>query len=157
MIPDKVKHQLNAHGLAALEFEAGSTPTSAAAAERIGVEVGQIAKSMLLKSKDDRYFLVVMPGDRKLSNGKLKAVLGVKTRMATPEETEEATGYRPGGVCPFGIDPIPVFVDDALAQYDTVYPAAGTDASGVPMTFNQLVRVTGASVAELSAPREPAA
>ncbi len=154
MIPEKVKQQLSAHGIEALEFEAGSTPTSVAAAERIGVDVGQIAKSMLLKGKDDRYYLVVMPGDHKLNNGKLKAVLGVRTRMATAEETEAVTGYRPGGVCPFGIDAIPVFVDEALARYETIYPAAGTDASGVPMTFNQLVRVTGARVAELSVHRE---
>jgi prolyl-tRNA editing enzyme YbaK/EbsC (Cys-tRNA(Pro) deacylase) len=150
LIPDKVRAALDAHGLSALEFEPGSTPTSVSAAERIGVEVGQIAKSILLKGKDDRFYMVLMAGDRKLSNAKLKAALGVKTRMATAEETESVTGFRPGGVCPFGVENVPIYADEALSQYDTVYPAAGTDASGVPMTFDQLVAVAGATVADLS-------
>ena len=150
MIPDEVQAVLEAHGLSALEFEPGSTPTAISAAERIGVEVGQIAKSILLKGKDDRFYMVLMAGDRKLNNAKLKAALGVKTRMATAEETESVTAFRPGGVCPFGVENVPMYVDEALSQYDTVYPAAGTDASGVPMTFDQLVAVTGATVADLS-------
>ncbi|MFP4484958.1 MAG: YbaK/EbsC family protein [Spirochaetaceae bacterium] len=107
MIAEQAKRQLSAHGLEALGFEPGTTPTSVAAAERIGVSVGQIAKSMPLRSKDCEYSLVLMPGDHKLNNGKLKAELGAKTRMATPEETETATetGYRPGGLRPSGIDP----------------------------------------------------
>mgnify|MGYP006299388357 CR=1 FL=1 len=152
MIPEKVQSILRAHGLEALEFEAGSTPTAVSAAERIGVEVAQIAKSILLKGKNDRYFMVVMPGDRKLNNAKLKDALGVKTRMATAEETEEVTGFRPGGVCPFGTESVPIFIDEALSQYDIVYPAAGNDASGVPMSFDELVEISGGTVAPLSAP-----
>jgi Cys-tRNA(Pro) deacylase len=152
MIPEKVQSILRAHGLEALEFEAGSTPTAVSAAERIGVEVAQIAKSILLKGKNDRYFMVVMPGDRKLNNAKLKDALGVKTRMATAEETEEVTGFRPGGVCPFGAEGVPIFIDEALSQYDIVYPAAGNDASGVPMSFDELVEISDGTVAPLSAP-----
>ncbi|MFP4374570.1 MAG: YbaK/EbsC family protein [Spirochaetaceae bacterium] len=150
MIPEKVKRVLDTHGFSVLEFEPGSTPTAVSAAERIGVEVGQIAKSILLKGKDDRYYMVVAAGDRKLNNAKLKRALGEKTRMATPEETEKVTGFRPGGVCPFGVEGVPIFVDEALSAYDTVYPAAGTDASGVPMTVEQLIAVVGATVADLS-------
>jgi prolyl-tRNA editing enzyme YbaK/EbsC (Cys-tRNA(Pro) deacylase) len=150
LIPEKVRAVLDAHGLSALEFEPGSTPTAVSAAEQIGVQVGQIAKSILLKGKDDRFFMVIMAGDRKLKNSKLKSSLGVKTRMATAEETESVTGFRPGGVCPFGVEDVPIYVDEALAQYDTLYPAAGTDASGVPTSFDQLVAVAGATVADLS-------
>jgi prolyl-tRNA editing enzyme YbaK/EbsC (Cys-tRNA(Pro) deacylase) len=74
--------------------------------------------------------------------------------MASAEETEKVTGFRPGGVCPFGVDGVPVYVDRALAEYHTIYPAAGTDASGVPMTFEQLVEITGGEAAELSDPPE---
>ncbi len=52
MIPDKVSRILEAAGLRALEFEPGSTPTAPLAAARIGVEVGQIAKSLLFRAKD---------------------------------------------------------------------------------------------------------
>lgn len=149
MIPDKVKATLDAHGLAAIELEPGSTATSTAAAEKLGCAVGQIAKSLLFLGKDGSKFMVLAPGDRRISQSKLKAVVGVKFRMTRPEETWKATGFEPGGVCPFGIDSsIRVFVDEGLARYGTIYPAAGTSSSGVPMSFEQLVAITRATLGD---------
>jgi len=150
-IPERVSRHLASHGLQAVEFEPGSTATSQLAADRFGVLVGQIAKSLLFLGKDGRYFMLLCPGDRKVSSSKLKAALGVKTRMARHEETFAATGFEPGGVCPFGISPhIRILLDEGLAQYTVIYPAAGTSASGVPMTFAQLVAVTGGQVGDFT-------
>ena len=143
MIPEKVRTILEKHGLNALEFEPGSTPTSEKAAEKIGVEVGQIAKSILLKGKNKTYFLIVCAGDARISNQKLKSALNIKTRMANHEETEQVTGFKPGGVCPFGLENIDILVDKTLSQYDVIYPAAGTDGSGVAMTYQQLCEISG--------------
>lgn len=149
MIPQKVQSVLDAHGLSATEFAPGSTATSVLAAQQLGVAVGQIAKSLLFAGKDGRYFMVLCPGDRKLSSSKLKAATGVKSRMANAEEAIAATGFGPGGVCPFGIDrAIAIFIDRSLTAYATIYPAAGTDSSGVPMTFDALVAVTGGTVGD---------
>jgi prolyl-tRNA editing enzyme YbaK/EbsC (Cys-tRNA(Pro) deacylase) len=72
--------------------------------------------------------------------------------MASGEETLAATGFGPGAVCPFGIDgAISVFIDRSLSAYGTIYPAAGTDSSGVPMTFDVLVAITGGSVGDFLA------
>lgn len=151
MIPDRVRAILDANGLSALEFEPDSTPTSPLAAAKIGCAVGQIAKSLLFLGKDGSLFLVVAPGDRRIAQAKLKAAVGVKFRMTRPEETLEATGYPPGGVCPFGIPPrIRIFIDAGLRRWDTIYPAAGTTSSGVPMTFEQLLAITGATVGEFT-------
>jgi prolyl-tRNA editing enzyme YbaK/EbsC (Cys-tRNA(Pro) deacylase) len=156
MIPDKVRAVLESHGLAATEFAPGSTATSVLAAEQLGVAVGQIAKSLLFAGKDGRYFMVVCPGDRRVSSSKLKAVTGVKSRMASAEEALAATGFGPGGVCPFGIDgKVSIFLDRALSAYDRIFPAAGTDSSGVPMTFDALVAVTRGAVGDYLS--EPAA
>ena len=156
MIPERVSEQLTAHGLQAIEFEPGSTATSPLAAEQLGVRVGQIAKSLLFLGKDGRYFMLLCPGDRKVSSAKLKAALGVKTRMARYEETLAATGFEPGGVCPFGVDGrIQILLDEGLAQYRTIYPAAGTSASGVPMTFEQLVSITGGRVGDFTLAEGP--
>lgn len=144
MIPPKVQAVLERHGLKPLEFEPGSTPTAELAAAKIGCAVGQIAKSMLFKGKDGVFRLIVCPGDRRVDNRKLKQALGVNARMATAEETEAMTGFRPGAVCPFGIEGIAIFADDGLRGYPTIYPAAGTDASGVPMTYDALLAITGA-------------
>ena len=149
MIPEKVRKVLDAHGLSASEFAAGSTATSVLAAQQLGVTVGQIAKSLLFRGKDGSTFMVVCPGDRRLSSAKLKAATGVKSRMASAEEALAATGFGPGGVCPFGVDgAIPIFIDRSLSGYGTIYPAAGTDSSGVPMTFDQLVAITGGTVGD---------
>jgi len=149
MIPDKVRAVLDRHGLRAREFHEGSTATSVLAAQQLGVEVGQIAKSLLFAAKDGTFFMVVCPGDRRLSSAKLKAAAGSKSRMATAEEAQAVTGFGPGGVCPFGIDgSLRLFIDSSLSQYTTIYPAAGTDSSGVPMTFEQLVSITGGTVGD---------
>ena len=149
MIPAKVRQVLDAHQLTALEFEPGSTPTSAAAAERIGVATGQIAKSMLLKAKNGRFYLALCPGDKRICSKKARLAVGSRVRMAQGEETEQITGFKPGGVCPFGVEGIEVLLDQELMQYNTIYPAAGNDASGVPVSFAKLQAITGARVVDL--------
>ena len=152
-IPERVRRVLDAAGLEALVFAPGSTPTSPLAAEQIGCAVGQIAKSIVVKSKAGQFAVIVAAGDRRLCSKKLKQLMGSKTRMATAEETLAATGYRPGGVCPFDLGAVttkpefattPVWIDRSLASWDRVYPAAGTDASGVPTDFDQLLETFSA-------------
>lgn len=152
MIPDKVRRILEANGLAALEFEEGSTPTAETAAAKIGVEVGQIAKSLLFKGcSSGKAVLVVCAGDRKLSSGKLKKLCGEKMSMTDSEETFALTGFRPGGVCPFGVTEIPVYLDDSLKAWDRIFPAAGNNSTGVPTTYAQLLAITGAGTCDLTA------
>jgi prolyl-tRNA editing enzyme YbaK/EbsC (Cys-tRNA(Pro) deacylase) len=155
MIPQHVAARLAAHGLQAIEFSPGTTATAELAARQLGVQVGQIAKSLLFVGKDGRLAMLLCPGDRKASSGKLKAALGVKARMTRPDETLAATGFEPGGVCPFGIDGnILVLLDAGLRQYATIYPAAGTSASGVPMTFDQLIEITGGRTGDFTVAEE---
>jgi prolyl-tRNA editing enzyme YbaK/EbsC (Cys-tRNA(Pro) deacylase) len=151
MIPDKVKQVLDSHGLAALEFEPGSTPTAEMAANRLGVATARIAKSLLFKSRSGSYHLVVCPGDKRLSSGALKRIIGAKVSMANAEETERVTGFRPGGVCPFGLEGVEILLDQELGGLGTVYPAAGTDATGVPTTLEQLARITGGRIVDMNA------
>ena len=151
MIPDKVQKVLDANGLKALEFEPGSTPTAEKAAARIGVEVSRIAKSLLFKAKDGAYYMVVCPGDKRIPPSALKRAAGSKLSMTSADETEAVTGYRPGGVCPFAVAGVQVLLDRALGDYETVYPAAGTDATGVITNLEQLARITGGRVVDFSA------
>lgn len=151
-IPEKVQAFLKNHNLSALEFEPGSTPTAETAAQRIGVSVGRIAKSILFKGKDEKYRLVVAAGDKKINSGALKRATGAKHRMATAEETQKATGFLPGGVCPFGLEDtsVTILLDVSLDAYDTVYPAAGTDATGVPLSPDYLLQITGGVKVEVT-------
>ncbi len=154
MIPDKVKRILDAQGLKALEFEEGSTPTAETAAAKIGVEVGQIAKSLLFKGSSGLVVMVVCAGDKKISSGKIKRLCGEKMSMTNAEETFALTGFRPGGVCPFGVENIPIYVDDSLSVWDMVYPAAGTNASGVPMKYATLLTLAGGKRCDLTSSGE---
>ena len=151
-IPSKVQDFLDSHNLSALEFEPGSTPTAEKAAERIGVPVGQIAKSILFKGKDKQYRMVAAAGDKKINSGALKRATGSKHRMASAEETKEATGFLPGGVCPFGLKDsnVTILLDASLDEYDVVYPAAGTDATCVPVRPDYLQQITDSEKVEVT-------
>ncbi len=142
MIPEKVRLILEANSLEALEFESGSTPTAEMAAARIGCEVSRIAKSLLFKDRHGAYFLVVCPGNKRIPPSALKRAIGSKASMTDAQETERVTGFRPGGVCPFGLEGVEILLDRELALYPTIYPAAGTDATGVPMNLEALERIT---------------
>jgi len=137
---------IDAHGLEVLEYEPGSTPTAELAARRLGVEVARIAKSILFKSKAGTFVLVVCPGDKRIPSGVLKRLIGSKVSMADALETERVTGFRPGGVCPFGLEGVEILLDQDLGLYETVFPAAGNDATGVRTTLAQLAQVTGGRV-----------
>ncbi|MCR4399499.1 MAG: YbaK/EbsC family protein [Syntrophomonadaceae bacterium] len=137
-------------GLRAMQLPA-DTSTAEAAAQALGVEVGQIAKTLLFKSKGC-YLLVVAAGDVRMDLRQLKQVAGGKVRMASAEEVTELTGYPVGGVCPFALPrPLPVYLDESLKRYEVVFAAAGTANSALPITFAQLQQVTGGVPCRLAA------
>jgi len=148
MVPEKVRKVLDAHGMELLEYEPGSTPTAEMAARRLGVAVARIAKSLLFKTKAGDFVLVVCPGDKRIPSGVLKRLIGSKVSMTDADETERVTGFRPGGVCPYGLEGVEILLDRDLGLYETVFPAAGDDATGVRTTLDELIRVTGGRVVE---------
>ncbi|MCP8969638.1 YbaK/EbsC family protein [Ectobacillus ponti] len=122
---------------------AESLKTSAEAAAVLGVEVGQIAKSILFRS-EDTFGLFVTAGDVKVPPKQLKLLLGgKKPKMATPEEVELITGFRVGAVCPFALqENIPVYIDTSMQRFDRVFTAAGIIESALPITYEQLKHIT---------------
>jgi prolyl-tRNA editing enzyme YbaK/EbsC (Cys-tRNA(Pro) deacylase) len=120
-----------------------STATVDLAAQALGVEPGRIAKTLAIRV-GERVVLVVARGDARLDNGKSKAAFRARPRMLGAEETFAVTGHPVGGVCPFGLaQPLPVYCDNSLKDFDMVYPAAGS--------LNSSVRVTPARLADLVA------
>lgn len=121
-----------------------NTATAPLAARALGTEVGQIAKSILFKTKKDEYLMVVSAGDVRLDSKRIKEAVGQRVRMARAEEVEEVTGYKPGGVCPFDLsEEIDVYLDDSLKKYGLVYAAAGTANTALPIAYEQLREITG--------------
>ena len=128
-----------------------STHTSELAAQAVGVEVAQIAKTLMFLA-DGRPVLVVACGDRKIDTKKLGKTLGAKkVRFADADSVRQATGFEPGGVCPFGVDgSIKICLDRGLFDYDVVYAAAGTANSALPVAPERLRGIVGASVVDVA-------
>ncbi len=127
-----------------------TTKTSIEAAETLNVELGQIAKSILFRC-GEKYGLFVAAGDIKISDKKVKALLGGgKAKIAKPEEVEKVTGYQVGGVCPFDIDDhIPIYLDQSMQRFDIVYTSAGTPNSLLPISPEQLQEVSGGTMIDI--------
>ena len=133
---------------------ADAVHTAAAAAAALGVEVGQIANSLVFDA-DGEPLLVLTSGAHRVDTAKVAAGLGVtKLRRATPEFVREHTGQPIGGVAPLGHpEPVRTLVDTALAAYDTVWAAGGVPRAVFPISPAELLRVTAGAAAEVASPR----
>ena len=101
--------------------------TAADAAAAIGVQIGQIVKSLVF-GVDGRLVLAYVSGANQLDEQKLAAAAGgTKCARVDADTVREATGFPIGGVPPFGhTTHLQVFIDPDLLQYDEVWAAAGT-------------------------------
>jgi prolyl-tRNA editing enzyme YbaK/EbsC (Cys-tRNA(Pro) deacylase) len=132
-----------------------SSATVLLAAEALGVEPGQIAKTLSVRV-GDRVVLVVTKGTARLDNKKARDALGGKPRMLGPDEVVALTGHPVGGVCPFGLaTPLQVYCDVSLKEFAEVWPAAGSVNSSVRMSPARMAELTGASWVDVC--QEPAA
>lgn len=134
-----------------IEF-AANTHTAELAAEAVGVEVGQIAKTLLFVGKEaGQAVLVVTSGDKKVDAKKLKKQVGYKAKFADNEQVQALTGFKPGGVCPFALpQEIPVLLDTSMERFPIVYAAAGSPHSAVPVTLEQLQQITKGEMCDLA-------
>jgi len=134
------------------EFPEG-TKTAADAAEAIGCELAQIASSIVFVA-DGEPVVVVTSGANRVSERKLADLLGVdaaRVRIADPEEVSEATGWSIGGVPPFCHDAdLPVYVDETLTEFETVWAAAGTPEAVFPIASERIRRIADADVVDVS-------
>jgi len=126
------------------------TKTAADAAAAIGVEIGQIVKSLIF-GVDGEVVLAYVSGANQLDEKKLAlAAGGMKCSRVDADVVREATGYPIGGVPPFGhTTQLRIFVDPDLLQYDEVWAAAGTWNDNFAIAPNDLVRASGAVVTDL--------
>src|SRR5580765_8467946 len=120
-----------------------STATVETAAKALGVEPGQIAKTLAVRA-GDHLFLLCARGDARLDNRKCKDEFGARPRMLDADETFELTGHRVGGVCPFGLkNPVPVYLDVSLKAFDIVFPAGGSLNTSVEVATDRLFDLVG--------------
>jgi len=130
------------------EFPEG-TRTAVDAAAAVGVEVGQIVKSLAF-DLDGEIVLALVSGANRLDETQLAEAAGAPggvVERADAGGVRAATGFAIGGVPPFGHSTrLRAFVDGALLQYEVVWAAAGTPRHVFAVAPADLVRVSGGMV-----------
>ena len=148
----KVQEALAARGFTnqVVEHEQ-TTRTSAEAAQAVGCEVGQIAKSLVFKGRQSgKAILVTASGANRVDEKKLRDLVGEKVEKPDADFVRERTGFVIGGVPPLGhAEPLITFIDEDLMQFDSIWAAAGTPNAVFPLTPAELVKMTGGKVAAI--------
>lgn len=126
------------------------TATSADAAKALGCSIAQIAKSIVFNA-GGTFVLVITSGQNNVDRKKkLRSYLNEKPSQATPEFVFEQSGYRIGGVPPFGhTNPPIVFMDEDLSQFDIVWAAAGSSNTVFPISPAKLCELSGALLVDV--------
>jgi len=134
------------------EFSEG-TKTAEDAAAAIGCDVAQIASSIAMRAAD-RLVVVVTSGANRVSEEKLAEVLDLAeadVEMADAGEIKSVLGWSIGGVPPFCHDAeVPVYLDETLTEFETVWAAAGTPEAVFPIDPAELRELSGAKVADIA-------
>jgi prolyl-tRNA editing enzyme YbaK/EbsC (Cys-tRNA(Pro) deacylase) len=121
------------------------TRTAVDAARAVGVEVGQIVKSLVFR-RGDEPLLVLASGPNRVDED----ALGVE--RADAAFVREVTGYAIGGVPPFGhATSMETVIDEDLLQYEEVWAAAGRPDTNFAIAPAALVEVTGGRVTRVTA------
>ena len=143
---EKVRGYLERYGVAdrIQEFDVSSA-TVELAAIALGIDGARIAKTISLSNGDSGCILVVCAGDYKIDNRKFKDRFSLKPKMLSHDEALAFTGHAVGGVCPFALpDGVPVYLDESLKRFETVFPAAGSSNSALELTPDELFTISGA-------------
>jgi prolyl-tRNA editing enzyme YbaK/EbsC (Cys-tRNA(Pro) deacylase) len=125
--------------------------TSQEAADALGVGVGQIAKSVIFRRvADAAAVLVITSGDRRVDEQRVAALTGALAR-ADADFVKAATGFSIGGVAPLAHSQPPVtLIDRELFRFDEIWAAAGHPNGVFRLSPQQLERLTGAPVADVT-------
>ena len=124
--------------------------TSQQAADALGVEVGQIAKSLIFRAvPSGRAVLVIAAGDRRVDEARISALLGEAIERATPDFVRAHSSFAIGGVAPLAhAQPMTTFIDASLRRFGVVWAAGGTPHCVFPIAPAELVRVSGGTDTE---------
>ena len=147
----EVKSYIDKNGINAeiIMFEAEQAKTSASAAEHLGCEVAQIAKSIVLKAESP--ILVIISGDMRVDLKKLSEVIEEKAKLASPEYVLEEVGFIIGGVPPMGFDkPVRILMDKSVERFTEVFSSGGSRESILRISVDDLKNATKCELVDVS-------
>lgn len=136
----------------AYEYDPGAQRTGLQAAEALGEAPDRVLKT-LMALVDGKPVCAIVPSDREVSMKKLAAAFGGKSaQMMPPADAERATGYKVGGISPFGqIRKVPIAMDESALTHDYVFVNGGQRGLQVKLDPHDALRVLGARAVALVA------
>ncbi len=128
-----------------------STRTAQEAAQTLGCQVAQIAKSLIFRTRSTgRAVLVIASGSNRVNEKRLAELVGEDIERAAPEFVREQTGYAIGGIPPLGhAQALLTFIDQDLLQYSRIWAAAGTPNSIFELDPAELESLSGGQVVSI--------
>ena len=128
-----------------------SAKTAIDAAKGLGIEVGQIASSLVFKLPDGSPLLVITSGRHRVDTDLVAKQLGISAlARADADWVKSVSGFSVGGVAPIGWESedlavrTTVIIDQALSEYEVIWAAAGHPHAVFPTSFDELRRITAA-------------
>ncbi len=149
----RVKAALEAAGLPSRVLEMGAeTRTAEQAAEAAGCALDQIAKSIIFRGEASGHVVLFLTaGGNRVDPAKASIVAGQALGKADADLVRRETGFAIGGVAPIGhLSPIRAYFDPRLMEFDTVWAAAGTPRHIFAIASADLLRASGAMVADFT-------
>lgn len=149
----RVTLALQAAGIDAPPVETGDATTAQMAADLLGCEVAQIAKSIIFRGQTSgSALLFVTSGVHRVDDARAAAVAGETLGKADAALVRTQTGFAIGGVAPIGhLTPPRAFFDPSLLRFDRIWAAAGTPRHLFGIAPETLLRISGARLAEFTA------
>ncbi len=138
-------HSLGVNGQVKVLAETARTAVDAA--NSLGIEVGQIASSLIFKLPSGNPLLIITSGRHRVDTELVAKNLGItELGRADANYVKEVSGYSVGGVSPLGwiSKPEIILIDQALNDYDVVWAASGHPHAVYPTTYAELITSTGA-------------
>ena len=120
-------------------------------AEQLGEDIAQVFKTLVLRGDKNGLLVCVIPGDKEVDLKKAAKVSGnKKVEMIAMKELLPLTGYIRGGCCPIGMKkPYPTWLHSTCTDFPFIYISAGVRGLQLQINPNDLLKVTGAGIADL--------
>lgn len=150
---ERVRADAAARGLEVEIIERPAARSLEEAAAILGITPADLVKSLVVKKSDDTYVFALVPGGRKISWPKLRALLGVnKLQLPDASLALAATGYERGTITPLGSTTAWPVVVDATIPGRRVSMGAGEHGRSLFVDADALIRAFDATVADITVP-----
>ena len=141
----EAKNSLGLQGAVTVLSDSARTAQDAASA--LGIEVGQIASSLVFRLPDGSPLLIITSGRHRVDTDLVAKNLGIEELgRADADYVKSVSGYSVGGVAPIGwTSPATVLIDEALNDYEVIWAASGHPHAVFPTSHAELSHATGAT------------